>query len=302
MVGGIDYDEPKEGQVNVTTSARQPGSAFKPVVYAAALERGLMPSSLLWDIPYQYPDGAGGAYVPTNYDGRYIGPVRLRSALARSLNAATIGLAAEVGVPAILEMADDLGIHIDGDADSFGLSVALGAAEVRLLDLTAAYGALANAGTHAAPQGVSAVESFADREVLHAAPSLREEVLSPATAYMLTSIMSDAEARRPAFGEAAVLRTSAPSAVKTGTSNDFRDNLTIGYTPSFAVGVWAGNKDGRPMRDVIGITGAAPIWHDTMETILGDAVLLAEIGGSGGLHPARDGRTSRSVRSGDSGH
>jgi membrane peptidoglycan carboxypeptidase len=194
--------------------------------------------------------------------------VRLRAALANSLNAATIGLAGELTVPAILGTAQRLGVDLGEDTDRFGLSVALGAAEVRLLDLTAAYGTFANGGTHASPQAIFSVTPFGGAEPSTFEPELREDAVSQATAFMLSSILSDAEARRPAFGEAPTLRTSSTSAVKTGTSNDFRDNLTIGYTPRVVVGVWAGNKDGRPMRDASGITGAAPIWHDTMELLL----------------------------------
>jgi membrane peptidoglycan carboxypeptidase len=267
--------------VNVTVRARQPGSAFKPIVYAAALERGWTPAALLWDIPYRYGDAAGGTYTPTNYDDRYRGPVRLRDALANSLNAATVGLASEVGLPAVFETAERMGIELDGGPERHGLSVALGAAEVRLLDLTAAYAALAAGGVHAAPHAVLTVQDFRTDDLLYVAAPVRHDAVSPSTAYLLTSVLSDAEARRPAFGQADMLRTTQPTAVKTGTSNEFRDNVTVGYTPYLAIGVWTGNKDGHPMRDVLGITGAAPIWHDSMEAVLGNEPLRIALGDGG---------------------
>jgi 1A family penicillin-binding protein len=277
MTGGVDYDRPGDGQVNVVLRRRQPGSAFKPIVYSAALENGYSPASLLWDIPYAYPNG-GNAYTPTNYDDRYRGPVRLRQALANSLNAATVGLAADLGINTVFDMAKRAGLNLKGDPGDYGLSIALGGAEVRLLDLTAAYAAFAAGGTYAAPRPILAVESFGGGKLLHVPATQEHRLVDADTAFLISSILSDVEARRPAFGEGGPLRTSKPTAVKTGTSNDFRDNLTIGYTPYLAVGVWAGNKDGSPMRDVLGITGAAPIWHDAMETVFGDPGLLTEIG------------------------
>ncbi len=279
MVGGTDYDDPATGQVNVAVSPRQPGSAIKPLVYAAALDRGWSPASLLWDVPYQF-DGVDGAdaYEPRNYDGRFRGPVRLRHALASSLNAATVGLAADVGLGHIQATLGQFGIDLGDNPNDFGLSLALGGAEAPLLDVTAAFAGLADGGEWVAPQPVLTIESSRGGELLHVAAPEPQRAVSAPTAWLITDILTDPEARRDAFGNGGPLATSQTAAVKTGTSNDFRDNLTVGYTPYIAIGVWTGNKDGHPMKDVLGITGAAPIWHDAMEEVMADETLRASLG------------------------
>jgi membrane peptidoglycan carboxypeptidase len=278
LVGGIDYDRPGDGQVNAATSPRQSGSAFKPITYAAALERGWTPASLLWDIPMSFGDGSGGSYQPVNYDGRYRGPVRLRQALAGSLNAAAVGLLADVGLPEVHALALRMGLPLDPDPWHYGLALTLGAADVPLLDLTAAFAAFGAGGRWTAPQPVLRVQRAGDGAELFRAAPAPEAVVSEETAWLVSDILSDTSAREPVFAADGPLTTSRPAAVKTGTTNDFRDNLTVGYTPYLAVGVWAGNKDGRPMRDVLGITGAAPIWHDAMEAVFADERLLALLG------------------------
>jgi membrane peptidoglycan carboxypeptidase len=202
----------------------------------------------------------------------------VRHALANSLNAATIGLAAEIGLPAVDATASKLGLDLGDDPTVHGLSLALGGVDMPLLDLTGAYAALAAGGVYAEPNPVLAVEKFRGGEILATNSAPRGQAVSHETAWMVTSILSEPETRRDAFGEAPALRTSMNAAVKTGTTNNFRDNLTVGYTPYVTIGVWAGNKDGRPMRDVLGITGAAPIWHDAMEAVAADADLLVELG------------------------
>jgi len=283
MVGGVDYDAPGHGQVNVTVAARQSGSAFKPITYAAALERGWTPASILWDVPLSFPLGDGSAYRPVNYDGRYRGPIRLREALASSLNAASVGLLAELGVPEVHALAVRMGLPLDPNPWQYGLSLTLGGAEVPLLDLTSAYATLAAGGRHIAPTAILAVTS-AEGEALYEDRRQPEQAVSAEAAYLISDILSDAEARRGGFGAGTPLETSQTTAVKTGTTNDFRDNITVGYTPYLTVGVWAGNKDGHPMRNVLGITGAAPVWHDAMEAVFLDEALLRMLGG-GGLPP-----------------
>lgn len=277
MVGGVDYDRPGDGQVNVATSPRQPGSAFKPIAYAAALEEGWSPGSVLWDVPYEFSDGAAGVYVPRNYDGVYHGPVRLRDALANSLNAAAIGLAAEIGVERVHAAALRFGLPIGDDPWRYGLSLALGGAEVPLLDLTAAYGAFANGGVLEPPHAITRVVRLADGATVYHHRAEGRRILSPETAWLISDILDDDLARRPAFGSGGPLELPEPSPVKTGTTNDYRDNLTVGFTPWLTLGVWAGNKDGRPMRDVLGITGAAPIWSEAMRSIMADAPLRASL-------------------------
>jgi penicillin-binding protein 1C len=278
LVGGVNYDDPVNGQVNVALRGRQPGSAFKPITYAAALEAGWTAADVLWDIPTRFPAGDPNGYQPVNYDGRYRGPVRLRQALASSLNAAAVNLLADLGLETVHAAAGRFGLRLDPDPWHYGLSLTLGGAEVPLLDLTAAYAALANGGQRAAPFAVTSVRPFAGGAPLYEHGPAPERVVSAETAWLLSDILSDNAARRSAFGANNPLEVSRPAAVKTGTTNDFRDNLTVGYTPYLVVGVWAGNKDGHPMRNVLGITGAAPIWHEAMETVFADPGLLSLLG------------------------
>jgi penicillin-binding protein 1C len=286
MVGGVDYGEATNGQVNVAIRPRQPGSAFKPITYATALENGWTAADVLWDIPTRYPPGDPNGYRPVNYDGRYRGPVRLRMALANSLNAAAVNLLADIGIDRVHSMATRFGLSLDPDPWRYGLSLTLGGAEVPLLDLTSAYATLANHGLRVPPLAIREIRPFAGGAPMVQPPIPAIPVVSEQTAWLISDILSDNAARRGAFGAGNPLELSRPAAVKTGTTNDFRDNLTIGYTPYLAVGVWAGNKDGHPMRDVLGITGAAPIWHEAMEAVFADAGLLAQLGGG---QPAADG-------------
>lgn len=270
MVRGLDYEEPRNGQVNAADSPRQPGSAFKPIAYAAALEAGWTPEHVVWDVPLLFPgDGIGSSESwPVNYDGRYRGPLRLREALANSLNGAAVSLAGELGVEKAHALAQRMGMPLDDDPDRYGLSLVLGSAELPLVSLTAALGSFGRGGRLAAPTAVLAATTLHDGEPVPLRLPVPKPVVSPETAFLISDILSDDAARRDAFGPGNPLETEFGAAVKTGTSNDFRDNLTIGWTPEVAVGVWTGNKDGRPMRDVLGITGAAPIWHDVLEETL----------------------------------
>ena len=277
MVGGVDYDDPVDGQVNMTTSARQLGSTFKPVAYGAFIEAGGSPASLLWDIPWRFQRG-GEVYEPVNYDGRYRGPVRLREALANSMNAAAIDVAAQLGVETLHAKARAMGLPLDPRPSQYGLSLALGGGAVPLLDMVGVYAALANGGRHAPPTAILSIVDAASGKPIYAYEASSRRVLDARAAWLVTDILSDNEARRPAFGTAPDLRLSRAAAVKTGTSNDFRDNTTIGYTPYLAVGVWTGNRDNRPMRNVLGITGAAPIWKAAMEAAIADPRLMLALG------------------------
>ncbi|MCB9175624.1 MAG: transglycosylase domain-containing protein [Caldilineae bacterium] len=277
MVGGVDYDDPVDGQVNMTTSPRQLGSTFKPVAYGAFIEAGGSPASLLWDIPWRFQRGAE-VYQPVNYDGRYRGPVRLREALANSMNAAAVDVAAQLGVETLHAKARAMGLPLDPRPSQYGLSLVLGGGAVPLLDMVGVYAALANGGRHAAPTAILSIVDAASGGTIYRHETESRRVLDARAAWLVTDILSDAEARRPAFGAAPDLRLSRPAAVKTGTSNDFRDNTTIGYTPYLAVGVWTGNRDNRPMRNVLGITGAAPIWKAAMEAAIADPELMLDLG------------------------
>jgi membrane peptidoglycan carboxypeptidase len=265
MVGSKDFrDEAIDGQVNIATSPRQPGSAIKPLTYLAAFEKpSWTPSTLIMDTPVEYPDGAGGVYAPKNYDDKFHGPVLLRTALANSYNIPPIKALQLVGVDALKEMAARLGITTLTRND-YGLALTLGAGEVPLVELTGAYQAMANGGVRVPPTAIlSITDSFG--RVIEPPRDQPRQVLRPEHAYLITNIMADNEARAVSFGPNSALRLSRPAAAKTGTTNDFRDNWTMGFTPDIVTGVWVGNADNTPMINVSGLAGAGPVWHNLME-------------------------------------
>jgi membrane carboxypeptidase/penicillin-binding protein len=266
MVGSPDYGNAAiQGQYNATLALRQPGSAIKPLTYAAALERGYTPASMLLDVPTRFETREGTPYEPRNYDQRYHGPLLLREALATSSNVAAVRVLDDMGLPALLDIAARLGItSLEGQRERFGLALALGGGEVRLLELSAAYAAFANGGQRVTPHALLAIEQQSTGATRTAEQPAPQEAISPPVAYLISDILSDRYARMQAFGAASVLDIDRPAAVKTGTTTDWRDNWTIGYTPDRVVGVWVGNADGSPMRNVSGITGAGPVWHDVM--------------------------------------
>ncbi|MCL5996340.1 MAG: penicillin-binding transpeptidase domain-containing protein, partial [Chloroflexi bacterium] len=252
-------------QVNVTISPRQPGSAIKPFNYLAAFEKGYTPATLFWDIPTTFTNQWNQTYTPKNYDDKFHGPMLLRDALARSMNVPAVQTLEFVGLSDFLKMTDRVGIHFPPN-DQYGLALTLGGGETRLLDLTNGYAVLANNGVLVTATAISRVE-YANGQLArdYLQNNKVGQVVAPEHAYLITSILSDNAARTPSFGANSVLRTSRPSAVKTGTTNDYRDNLTVGYTPDLVVGVWVGNTDNTEMEGVTGISGAAPIWHDIIE-------------------------------------
>lgn len=278
MVGSADYNNDAiGGQVNVTLRLRQPGSTIKPVVYAAAIDKGVIsPATLLWDLPVKYPTEAGRDYRPNNYDERFRGPVTVRTALANSLNVPTVKLFDGLEPSEFITTANNLGISsFDGARlESYGLSTALGGVEVSLYDLTAAYQALANGGRFVEPTPIRQVTTSDGQRVQIAPRRQPVQAVSPETAFLVTDIISDNAARAAIFGENSRLKLSRPAAAKTGTTTNFRDNWTMGYTKYLVAGVWAGNNDGRPMRNADGITGAGPIWNKFMEGVLADPNLL----------------------------
>ncbi len=269
MLGSVDYfDEKIDGAVNVAISPRQPGSAIKPILYAAALGMGLTPATPIYDVHTAFTTRQGELFVPNNYDGLFHGIVPLRIALASSFNVPAVRVLRQVGLERFLNLASALGISTFGNRDRFDLSLTLGGGEVTLLDLTSAYAAFASGGLRRDPVAILRVED-ASGNVLHEwQPAPDQQVLSPQVAYLITDILSDEQARVPGFGWASPLDLSRPAAAKTGTTTDWRDNWTVGYTPDLVTGVWVGNADNQPMRNVSGITGAAPIWHDFMEQAL----------------------------------
>jgi 1A family penicillin-binding protein len=268
MLGSVDFfDTAIDGQVNVAIRLRQPGSSIKPVNYVAAFEKGWTPATLIMDVPTEFPDGANPPYKPTNYDQKFHGPVLVRYALGNSYNIPAVKTLQFVTIPTFLEMAHRLGIA-SLDKPYYGLSVTLGGGDVTLLELSAAYAVFANQGRRVPPTPILKVEDSFGRVVQQYTPPQGPQVIRPEHAYLITSILADNDARTAIFGPNNVLKLSRPAAAKTGTTNDFRDNWTMGYTPDLAVGVWVGNSDNSPMSHISGAEGAGPIWHDFMEKAL----------------------------------
>ncbi len=269
MVGSKKFDDPDyDGQVNVTLSLRQPGSAIKPVTYVTAFKKGFTPSTLLYDVETEFPGGIGQPlYKPVNYDGKFRGPVQARYALGNSINVAAVKMLAKVGIKATLKTAYDLGINslepTQETLSRVGLSLTLGGGEVRLLELSGAFAAFVNRGYRIDPIAVLRVEDRNGKVLEEAKPKKGRRVITEEQAFLIADILSDNSAREAVFGTNSLLNIPGRTvAVKTGTTNDKRDNWTVGGNSQAAVGVWVGNNDNSPMKQVAsGITGASPIWR-----------------------------------------
>lgn len=275
MVGSPDFNNVEiSGQINMAVSStRQPGSSIKPVTYVAAFEKGWTPSTLIWDVPTQFPDGANPPYEPRNYDGKFHGGVTLRVALANSFNIPAVKALEFVGIyddpntpekEGVIGMAERLGIT-SFTRNDYGFSLTLGGGDVSLIDLTSAYSVFANGGQRVPPIAILKITNFAGDVIYEYKPQPGEQVIRAEHAYLISSILSDNEARSWMFGSNSPLNLSFPVAAKTGTTNDIRDNWTLGYTPDLAAGVWIGNADYTPMLNSSGLSGAAPIWSQFME-------------------------------------
>jgi penicillin-binding protein 1C len=279
MVGSADFDNKDiQGEINMSVIPRQPGSSIKPLTYIAAFEKGWTPATLIWDVPSEFPPSGDPndprePYKPVNYDEEFHGPVTVRTALANSYNVPAVKALDFVRiyddpdtdiVEGLIPFAQRLGITTFNRND-YGLSLTLGGGEVTLLDLTNAYATFANGGRMVPPVAISRIEDFQGNLVYEYSPPPGEQVIRPEHAFLISSILSDYRARIPGFGTNPVINLPFPAAAKTGTTNDFRDNWTLGYTPDLAVGVWVGNADYTPMQDTSGLTGAAPIWAQFMQ-------------------------------------
>jgi 1A family penicillin-binding protein len=273
MAGSRDYfDTTHDGNVNITTTMQQPGSAIKVITYAAALEKGMTAATLLSDAPIVYNQEGSEPYAPVNYDGKFHGLVPLRSALANSYNIPAVKLLSQLGVSTLLQKGNLMGINSwEQDPTRYGLSLTLGGGEVTMLEMAKVYGTLANMGKRQDLLPILEVSDYTGRVIERYNPKNAVEALKADVAWLITNILSDNNARTPAFGpNSSLVIPGKTVAVKTGTTNEKRDNWTAGYTPSYVVVVWVGNNDNTPMNPYLtsGITGAAPIWHDIMTELL----------------------------------
>ena len=314
MVGSIDYNQTKasqtpgqpgnvlDGQVNVALRDRQPGSALKPFTYLSAMERGATPATVWWDVPTEFV-GGGGVYAPLNYNGKFNGPLRTRTALANSLNLPAVKALKFAGLQNTIDLLHRTGIKgLQNGKDYYGLSLTLGGGEVTPLDLTTAYNTLASGGRYYPPVAVlkivnsrdevleeytpptplaSQVSFNPDAVALPAQPGA--QVLNRDHVAIITDMLADNSARAPVFGLDNRLKLSRPAAVKTGTTNDWRDAWAAGYTPYLTVGVWTGNNNNEPTAKVESVTSGGAIWHNVMEAVFADArfqkLLAAPYGG-----------------------
>jgi len=269
MVGSPDYyNAAIDGQVNAAIADRQPGSAIKPIVYLAAFQRGFGPATVVLDQQTRFPDGPGRFYTPENFDKRFRGPVTLRRALGNSLNIPAVKMLQFVGVKEAVRLARALGLESLSEDKPYGLSFTLGGTEVKLIELTGAYAALANGGRTVTPHAIMRIEDSSGQVLDEVPATAGAQVVDPRLTFEITDVLADNNARLETFGPNSPLRLSRPAAVKTGSTDDYRDSWTVGYTPSLVAGVWVGNSDGRPMRFVLGSSGAGIIWHEFMERAL----------------------------------
>jgi penicillin-binding protein 1C len=262
---GNYFDAEHGGAINGPLALRQPGSALKPFTYALAFEEGRSPATVLADVPSYFPTAEQGVvYSPRNYDGKYRGPLLIRRALAGSENVPAVALASDLGVAKLIRFFRNAGLStFDKTASYYGLGVTLGNAEVRLAELTAAYATFAREGLPIGPTAVRQID-LGDGWKPVARNGSIERVISQRAAFWVTDILSDPAAREYAFGRGGSLDFPFPVAVKTGTSEGYRDNWTVGYTREITVGVWVGNFDRAPLRNSSGVTGAGPIFHTVM--------------------------------------
>lgn len=264
--GSGDYQAAEHGgAIDGVASPRQPGSALKPFTYALAFERDFTPASVLPDLPAHFATAREGMlYSPRNYDGVFRGPLRARPALAGSENVPAVWLLSQVGVPDLLRLLRRGGFTtLDKTADHYGVALTMGDAEVRLQDVVAAYAALARGGVYREPRMVRSVTA-ADGRTSGAAGGTAERLVSPESAYWVADVLADPEARAYVFGRGGSLDFPFPVAVKTGTSQAYHDNWTIGFTTDVTVGVWVGNFDRTPLQSASGVVGAAPVFHDVL--------------------------------------
>ncbi|MFN0074316.1 MAG: PBP1A family penicillin-binding protein [Chloroflexota bacterium] len=266
MVGSLDYFNSEiDGQVNVTLSQRQPGSSIKPLVYMTAFARDYLPSTQVRDEPINLVDELGRSWKPLNFDKRFYGPVTLRTALGNSLNIPAVKVLEHVGIDAVLELAKRIGITTWNDRSRIGLSLTLGGAEVRPMQLAGFYSTLANNGRYVPLVSISKLIDSDGNVIEDYRVPQGDQVVDPRAAYMVTDVLRDNNARLVTYGPNSLLKTPRPSAVKTGTTDNFRDTWTAGYTPNIAIVAWVGNSDGHPMKEVLSSMSAGKVWREALD-------------------------------------
>lgn len=310
MVGSKDYfDKENDGNVNVTLALRQPGSSIKPINYAVGLLRGYTAATPFIDKPICFPNPGEKPYCPLNYDGKWNGAIQMRYALANSINIPAVKLLKLTGIDAMIATASAMGIHTFTDPNRYGLSLTLGGGEVTMIDMVTAYGVFANQGYRIDLHPILKVTNSRGKIIEEYSPPpiaiFGKKVLPSSVAFIISQMLSDNDARSYAFGSNSELRIGKLIIpVKTGTTNDYRDNWTIGYTPSFVVAAWVGNNDNHAMNGLVsGVTGAAPIWHKIMAELVKekgvsiaskpDTVIGKIICATSGLLPPAEGAPDR---------
>ncbi|OGH16657.1 MAG: hypothetical protein A3C22_00030 [Candidatus Levybacteria bacterium RIFCSPHIGHO2_02_FULL_37_10] len=309
MVGSRGYfDTQIDGNVNITLALRQPGSSIKPINYATGLIRGYTGATTFVDQPICFPAFEGKKYCPVNYDGKFNGVMQMRYSLGNSINIPAIKMLKVNGVPAMIATASAMGITTFTEPEKYGLSLTLGGGEVTMLEMAEAYGVFANGGYKINIHPILKIEKSGkvlDEYRPPSSPIFGKKILPDGVAFIISDILADNNARLLEFGANSALKIANQAvSVKTGTTNDFRDNWTIGYTPDFVVASWVGNNDNTPMNNLAsGITGAAPIWHEIMANLLKDIpshpltrppnVIQKKICSISGLIPPPDGTPNR---------
>ncbi len=271
MIGSTDYSDTNSGNFNVTTALRQPGSSIKVITYSAALSNGFTAATIIDDSPVTFPSPNSSSYSPVNYDGKFHGKMSLRIALANSINIPAIKTLSKIGIPNMVNLAKKMGITTWGDPVNYGLAITLGSAEAKMTDMATVYGVLANEGKKINLNPILKLTDSVGNIIEEKKDSYALQVIDPGIAFIISNILADNGARSMEFGLNSPL--NIPNhyvSVKTGTSDNKRDNWTIGYTPNYVVTVWVGNNDNSPMSQSLasGITGAAPIWHEIMTNLL----------------------------------
>ena len=273
MVGSKDYFATEiDGKFDVVTQAlRQPGSSIKPINYLLALRQGKNLWEIIDDSPVSYEIPGQKTYSPKNYTGKYLGRVTLRTALASSLNVPSVKLLKENGVTNMIDLAELMGITTWSDRSRFGLSLALGAGEVKMIEIAGAYSIFANLGEKVKINPILEVNNYLGEKIYQKVVE-SEKVIGEKETFLINNALSDDQARTPIFGANSLLKIGGKTvAVKTGTTNDLKDNWCIGWTPTYLVAVWVGNNNNTPMSWVAsGISGATPIWNRTMKSLISD--------------------------------